>query len=840
MSLRNILFVSSIMLLPSITMVAQSVHAEKIDVNTNSYRVSLSHKIKLTDSDIKLMGDKYTAFSLPTIKELKSELNANKSVQAKGRNVSNNVLRTNQLRGAYIAADTLLWESFEGWDGITYDWSPEGWTEYTNVDNSLISEANAYNPTWQTFQTDGYYAPYATDGNYVGIVQYGYDQYSADSSTVIAPAPEQDEWLVSPAVTNIQNTNYLILDLGYAPISMHMFYDEASKEDVVDFERKSFDFEVLVTTDARKASNDESKYDCVFKLSDEIAKEIADIVTVDESSVASLMSFGWHHFAIPLNEYAGKNIRVAMRYKGKNGGTVIVDAIRVSDMLPTPKYSVPGGAFFYGFSQEYYAVGGGATPTVLLPADREQIWNNHSNEDSKNFEWVYSLPTDAEDRTGKSSDKELVMNPTRASNFYLMPKLTAYTGARSDVYDKGGLYRFGGNTAISYEDGTTALYGAGNYDLTKSFWTAPIDGTGQHFLFGTGSELFFGQTDGLTGKVKGVANWYEQPASPYIISTVWLSLAKFTALTNNIQFNCTIYRVKRLDNGIIEVTDEVIANASTTSGAVKNSSVDGNFNMIFNFAVPVVINEPVLIYIDGFQNKNILTIAPVAQALAHDSGKNFALLSLETDNGSYILYDLEGLIQNADGVGGAQTSFCISSNAVYPYLYSVDGYTFEVPSEGGMKEFVCDTYFSPESWTVEGLPEWVKIEQTLDEATGSATVRFVAEALPAGTDGRSANVKITSVCNDITFTILQGTEINAIQGVESGNVAKAYFVGNAIQLYYGKDINSVAVYDMTGKLVKMSNLSASGSASLDATELSRGTYIVRFGGQNHPVVKISK
>lgn len=840
MSFRNKILVFSLMLLPSLTMMGQSTSAERINVNNSSYRASLSHKIHLTDLDVKAMEDKYTGFSLPSIKKLKNELNVSKSVLAKGRSVSNKVLRSNQLRGAYVAADTLLWESFEGWDGVAYDWTPEGWTEYSNVDNSLISESNAYNPTWQTYQTDGFYAPYATDGNFVGIVQYGYDQYSADSSTIIAPAPEQDEWLVSPAITNIQNTNYLILDLGYAPISMHMFYDETSKEDIVDFERKSFDFELLVTTDARKASNDESKYNSVFKLSDEIAKEIANVDTSDESSVVSLMSFRWHHFAIPLNEYSGENIRVAMRYKGKNGGTVIVDALRVSDMLPTPKYSVPEGAFFYGFSQEYYAVGGGATPTVLLPADREQIWTNNSNDDSKNFEWIYALPTDTEDRSGKSSDRDLVMNPSRASNFYFMPKLIAYTGARSDYYEKGGLYRFGGNTAIAYEDGTTALYGAGNYDLTKSFWTAPVDATGQHFLFGTGSELFFGQTEGLTGKVKGVANWYEQPASPYIISTVWLSLAKFTALTNNIQFNCTIYRVKQLENGIIEITDEVIANASTTSGAVKNSAVDGNFNMIFNFAEPIVVNEPILIYIDGFQNKNILTIAPVAQALAHDSGKNFALLSLETDNGSYILYDLEGLIQNADGEGGAQTSFCISSNAVYPYLYSVDGYTFEVPSEGGSKDFVCDTYFSPEGWAVEGLPEWVKMEQLLDESTGIVTVKFVAEALPAETEGRSANIKITSECNEMTFTILQGTEISAIQGVDYNNTVKACIADNTIQLYYGSGINSVAVYDMMGKLVKVSNLPSSGSASLDATDLPRGTYIVRFGGNSHPAVKVSK
>jgi hypothetical protein len=237
-----------------------------------------------------------------------------------------------------------------------------------------------------------------------------------------------------------------------------------------------------------------------------------------------------------------------------------------------------------------------------------------------------------------------------------------------------------------------------------------------------------------------------------------------------------------------------------------------------------------MIYIDGFQQKNILEIAPFAQPLPHDSDINYALLSLETTNSSYILYPLEGLITNATGVGNAKSSFCIHTNATFPYLYSIDGYTFEVPNDGGEKTFNCDTFFSPDEWTIEGLPNWAKIEKTIDETNATVSVKFQIEALPTDVQGRSANVKITSLCNSMTFTLLQGSEITGIQNVDKCNTAMVRLADNTLQLDYVEGINSVAVYNASGMLIKSAVLPASGTYSFDASDLSCGTYIVRFGG----------
>lgn len=828
MNLKKFFFVLAISALSAHTINAQQLGNNNLQNVSSNYRVGLSHKLNLSKSDIKSIGEACTPYGYPSMDKVAAALNGRNISSAKSRiATAGNIAPA--TRTSYTEADTILWESFEEWDE-SFNWMPSDWTEFSASENTT-SASTGYNTTWQVFQTDGYYAPYATDGQYVAMVQYGYDMYDEDS-TLIQTAPEQDEWIVSPAITDIQESNFLIFDLAYAPISLHLFYE--NNEEAIDFERTSFDIEVLVTTSARRPSNDESTYTSVFKLS-EIVKQQIDEAIKDSTKMAALMNFKWNHFALPLKDFTGENIRVAFRYKGKEGGTTLLDAVRVSDKLPIANYATPAGSFFYGFSTNGLLIT--EAKYSLLPADRKSVWKNMSNNDSETFEWTYALPEDLETLNGKSTERDLVIPANRASGFYKMPELTASTLKRSDTDNIEGMYKFGGNSAFDDGNGGTVLLGMTNWDPTKSYWWGQI--TDGKYLFGTGAEVFFGQTEGLTGKVTGVANYYDKPTSPYVLTSVWLPLYKCQSLSKNLRFNCTIYRVETEEDGTTIITDEVIANTYTTAGNVSLTS-NGIYFMTFNFDEPVIVDEAVMIYIDGFQQKNILEIAPFAQPLPHDSDINYALLSLETTNSSYILYPLEGLITNADGIGNAKSSFCIHSNAIYPYLYSVDGYTFEAPDAGGNKTFTCDTYFSPEDWTIEGMPEWATLEKTLDEATGTVALKFTAEALPSGTEGRSANVKITSLCNDITFTILQGSAITGIQGVDSNRSVMARIADNTLQLDYTDGINSVAVFNSAGMLVKASELPSSGTYTIDASQLSRGTYFVRFGGKNHPTVKVIK
>ncbi len=838
MKLRNIalgIATLTLSLMPSMmhAQVVESANLKAANLNNTNYRVGLAHKVKLTDADIKAMGEKCTPYGLPTIKQTIEAVKANKTALSKSRAAG---VTTKSIRAAsYVASDTVYWESFESWDGSTFDYLPDGWVEFVKSE-SAINATYGYNPTWGTYQSDGYNSPYATDGSYVAMISHSYDLYD-ENETLVQEATEQDEWLVSDKIEYVQASHYLSFDLGYSPVSMHYFPNGDDYD--IDFDKKSFDLEILVGANLRRPSNNVDDYVSVFKLSDVIAEEIAEVGT-DEASVSRLMAFTWHSFNVSLKDFADDDIYVAFRYTGINGGTVLLDAVRVSDLLPVAKYAVPEGAFFYGFSEEHYVVGQQQASAVLLPADRESVWKNMSNTDSRTYQWAYYQDDDTETPTGLSTEESLVLPAHNASDLRLMPVLTATGEDRSNEFTKTGVFKYGGNTAMTYSDVGNVLHGAGNYDLTKGHWTAPLESNSNSSLFGTGSSSFWTQYDSnLTGKVTGVANWYETPASPYIISRVWLPLTRFTSMGNSILFNCTIYKCTINEQGVVEVTDEVIANTSTTSGNVKNNKLaDGTFNMVFDFEEPVVIDQPVLIYIDGFQNAN--GISPVAQALGHDSGINYALISLETKNKSYVMWPLENIITNADGVGNAATSFCISTNAVFPYLYSKEGYTFEIADAGGEKSFECDTYFAPDAWTVEGVPTWATMEKIVDEAANTVKVKFTAEALPAGEAGRSANVKITSNCNDITFTLLQGEAITGIEGVDAAKTVKVRMADNTLQLDYTADVTSVAIYNAAGTLVKSASLPASGSATLDASELGRGTYIVRFGGKTHPVVKVVK
>jgi hypothetical protein len=178
--------------------VANTANLEKS--NTVNYRVGLSHKLNLSKSDIKAIGKVCTPYGYPAMDKVATALNGHNASMTKTRNsIASQIAPTN--RTAYTASDTILFESFEAWDG-SFNWMPTDWTEFS-ASESTLSATNGYNTTWQAYQTDGYYAPYATNGAYVAMVQYGYDFYDEDS-TLIQLAPEQDEWIVSPAITDFQ------------------------------------------------------------------------------------------------------------------------------------------------------------------------------------------------------------------------------------------------------------------------------------------------------------------------------------------------------------------------------------------------------------------------------------------------------------------------------------------------------------------------------------------------------------------------------------------------------------------------------------------------------------
>ncbi len=769
--------------------------------------LGLNNFRNLPDAQLKKIGEKVSANAYPTrYTALKLLKNANTRAGRMAKASSNIV--TPMSAANYTASDTLFWESFEEWDGETMPYvsaSLNKWSTKTNIDNLTPYLTNGLCPTWTTYQGDGYYVPYAKDGDLMLVCMFGDVAYGSDGTTVIAPAPQQDEWLVSPTINAIDKSNYLSFDICYAPWNTHYFIE--GNDSVFDLKRVAYDVEVLISTSTRTTSYNAEDYTQVYKLSDMVDKEIAGVDMNDNEAVGQLLYMTWRHIQIPLAEYDGKNIRVAFRYTGTKGGSVLIDAIRVSDLLPVAKYDIPQGSFYWGFSDDMYSMTNDQNPTktAIIPAYVPTEWNNLSNEDAQDFVWTYSLDGT---NSAQSKEKNLQMPAANPTSLMEMPKLLANAGLRADEI-MSGTYKVGGNTQMTYSNGQTVVYNVGNYDLTKSWWMAEIGTQGSaQYAFGSNSGSFWGANSNYYyNNVDGIANFFEKPQAPYVFNEVSLPLGDY--LNFGATLACTIYKV---ENGF--VTDEVIAqsvynpsDAKTKCSCTPVPNTAGMYCLKFVFDDALVIDDAIFVCIDGFNNSNIISIAPIAQAMNHDNGMGYAFVKLNTQSSGYAFVEVAGALASVDGGSNMNVSMCIGMNAVFPYLHSLEGDVFTAASAGEIKNFAIDTYWNPQTdWAITASDSWVKAEAVVDEAAQTVSVKVSADALPADKEGRYATVKISALGCEQIITVLQGSEITSIEGIANDKNFRAI---DGTYTISGQRINSadakngIFLVKKNGKFIKI-------------------------------------
>lgn len=759
---------------------------------------------KQSDKQIKEIGEKVSANGLPTKASAQKMFKA--AMSKNGSKMHKAMKAASQKKAKYTANDTIFWESFEGWDGESMPWIPtneNNWSSQSNISNITPYISNGGCPTWTVFDGDGYYIPYATDRDQFLVCMFGEEVYGTDGTSVIAPAPQQDEWLVSPVINSVKGTNYLSFDINYAAWNTHYFITD--KDSVFDTSRVAYDVEVLVTTSTRSVSFDEDNYTCVYKLSTEVDKELATIDMNDNEAVAQLLYMKWRHIQIPLTDFEDSNIRIALRYTGYKGGSVLIDALRVSDLLPVALFSRPEGSFFLGYSNEAAIL---TAQVALMPAYRESVWKNLSNDDAKTFEWRYNV----NGTSGTSKEKDLTLPKSEPSSLVEWPTLQATAGLRSDEY-KGGNFaniKAGGDAAINLGAETGVInFNLGNFNPTKEIWYASV-GEGKS-AFGTGGESYWGPISNYEyNKVNGIANIFDAPTSPYVFNTVSQSFEDFFNLGGTLA--CTVYRAKDLGDGALEITDEVIAQTTT----FNENSAGGGKMLVFNFDKPIVVDYPIAISIDGLDDNMVITALPLAQAYNHDDEKGYGFVLLRTQRGGIQWVEIASALTNVEGTGNMATSFCMGMNAIFPYIHSNDGDIYEVPQEGGSKSFDLNTYWNPNGngadsvdpdWNVTCSESWFNAETIVDETAMTVNIKITVDKMPSTLDGRDGTVTISALGCEETITVLQGAAATNIKNVATNN-----------------DLNNEGTYTISGQRINSANA-------------IKGMYIVKKDGKFVKVLK---
>ena len=342
-----------------------------------------------------------------------------------------------------------LYEGFEGYDGISENWVPTGWS----VKKTDGIDAIAYGMgTWHVSGVSTMNEPY--EGNYMYGIQFL--QPSDIEGTGIS---QQDEWLISPKFT-VQEGQVLEYNLWYSPLFLFDIYEG------VDWNTGEWiNQEVIATMKVLISTNGGESWDELQDVSDlYMGMSFIELYSYYSSQ-------DWYGFTINLASYVGKEVQIAFEYVGINGDTMFVDAIGVGYLNPEACYLSPVGSLHFGFDELYRSYN---NHIMLVPADTDLTWYNTSGP-ADSFTWTYD---DGNNEAATSDEEEsLVLN--YAPGMYVAPMLTATVGSNDSTYYDSDYLQAGG--------GPEETFGVGTYNLEQQLYTSIIADDAGNYLFGFSS-----------------------------------------------------------------------------------------------------------------------------------------------------------------------------------------------------------------------------------------------------------------------------------------------------------------------------------------------------------------
>lgn len=213
-------------------------------------------------------------------------------------------------------------ESFEGWDGVTPDWLPEGWTEIHTDD--VMPTRNNGEYTWHVIDpANSKTLPKASDGNYYAAIGYAKDEAGRDIPS--------DEWLVSPAFRLSEYGGTLNYDAAFAPLFLFRVgngYIDWNEYDFTNGERQmAADLQIYVLK-----LEDDGTYGDYWDL---YVSFFADWCTQPLSSLmsAAFSSTTFHTSQSTVfltdDNLKGATVRIAFRYVGEQGNIMGIDRFRM-------------------------------------------------------------------------------------------------------------------------------------------------------------------------------------------------------------------------------------------------------------------------------------------------------------------------------------------------------------------------------------------------------------------------------------------------------------------------------------------------------------------------------
>lgn len=725
---------------------------------------------------------------------------------------------------AVMKADenATLFEGFESYEGLTSrGWVPEGWSQESKTNPPHVApEGKGTCLVWEATKGDGFTSAYS--GTYVERVQVSIADFTADPITF---AEQQDEWLITKAITP-KTGDYLTFQLCYSP------FFTLFNESTMDFSSVNNILEILVTTDDGKT------WEKVWDVLDDARSYTVDELWDDGSSFVR----PYHPMLVNISKYVGKNIKIAFRYYGINGESMMLDDVKVGEATPTAAATAPNAVFPIGFSLEGYNLSDGSGNVLnlaLAPYKTSLEWTNVSPA-YESCTWTYP---DEEGNETTSSSKNLEA-PEYGFGQYGAPSLVTKIGSKTS--DAAKLYdavQYGGSVMINHGDSYLS-FDAAMYDLNrlvskKAKFSLTRDGV---FGMGATSDATWNQllkTEGM--KVTGMGMFIPQPAAPYTLSSA-NAVVYYTAgkLTDKSQLKATVYKVE--DDGSFTAMAEGYCSPSEFYKADE----DSNTKAIFYFEreidglptqAELFVDYPIVIQFS----------ADLAEGEEFDFVNAFDSAPDEVENNVYVFFnDAEGTRKMINTTalsfedGSAAAGLYASFDATYSWLRS-DEDAFEAKPAGESKTFDLDSYYNLVSSkgenlataTGEGLGDWYTVSFANGSDTEPAKMTVAVSALPEGTDVRSSYFDVEVFGMMKRFYVAQHSEAGVSDLAVSAT--KAFVNGGNIVVSSPK-ATRVAVYNVAGQ--KVAEQAFAGKATIKASDFAKGIYVLKFN--DNTVLKLTK
>lgn len=600
----------------------------------------------------------------------------------------------------------------------------------------------------------------------------------------------------------------------------------------MDFSSVNNILEVLVTTDDGKT------WEKVWDVLDDARSYTEDELWDDGSSFVR----PYHPMLVNISKYVGKNIKIAFRYYGINGESMMLDDVKVGEATPTAAATAPNAVFPIGFSLEGYNLSDGSGNVLnlaLAPYKTSLEWTNVSPA-YESCTWTYP---DEEGNETTSSSKNLEA-PEYGFGQYGAPSLVTKIGSKtSDATKLYDAVQYGGSVMINHGDSYLS-FDAAMYDLNrlvskKAKFSLTRDGV---FGMGATSDATWNQllkTEGM--KVTGMGMFIPQPAAPYTLSSA-NAVVYYTAgkLTDKSQLKATVYKVE--DDGSFTAMAEGYCSPSEFYKADE----DSNTKAIFYFEreidglptqAELFVDYPIVIQFS----------ADLAEGEEFDFVNAFDSAPNEVENNVYVFFnDAEGTRKMINTTalsfedGSAAAGLYASFDATYSWLRS-DEDAFEAKPAGESKTFDLDSYYNLVSSkgenlataTGEGLGDWYTVSFANGSGTEPAKMTVTVNALPEGTDVRSSYFDVEVFGMMKRFYVAQHSEAGVSDLAVSAT--KAFVNGGNIVVSSPK-ATRVAVYNVAGQ--KVAEQAFAGKATIKASDFAKGIYVLKFN--DNTVLKLTK